>query len=140
MSAGSTAGGPPQDPRRDDLLLVLVIEDDPDSALGLAELLEMDGFRVLVAHDAETGLERARAEGPDLVLCDIVLPGGRDGYEVARALRETPECGGTRLVALTGRGRPEDRRRALEAGFDDHIAKPFDPGRLGARLRTLLEA
>lgn len=118
---------------------VLVIEDDPDSALGLAELLELDGFEVGVAHDAEAGLELARANRPHIVVCDIMLRGEWDGYDVARVLRDSPECASARLVALTGRGGEEDRRRALEAGFDDHVPKPFDPGRLGARLRSLLE-
>lgn len=137
MSDDPRAGDTPPDPGSEPVR-VLVIEDDRDSALGLAELLELEGFRVHVAHDAEAALELARAERPHLVLCDIVLPGAHDGYELAGLLRETPECVGARLVALTGRGRKEDRRRALDAGFDDHVPKPFDPNRLGSRLRALL--
>ena len=64
---------------------------------------------------------------PDVVLCDIGLPGAMDGYAVARALRALPEAADALLVALTGFGLEEDRRRALAAGFDTHLTKPADP-------------
>jgi len=68
----------------------------------------------------------APASPPDVMLIDIGLP-GMDGYEVARRIRRHPELGGVLLVALTGYGRDEDRRRAVEAGFDHHLVKPIDP-------------
>ncbi len=102
---------------------VLVIEDNADTADTLREALELDEHVVEVAHDGPGGLEKARAFKPDVVLCDIGLP-GMDGYDVARAIRADPELGRVPLVALSGYAQPEDVARAKEAGFDVHLAKP----------------
>jgi two-component system CheB/CheR fusion protein len=112
----------------------LLIEDHVDAAESLAMLLELIGHEVEVAFDGAGGLEKARTLSPEVVLCDIGLP-GMDGYAVARALRAAPETRSTFLIALTGYGQDDDRRRALEAGFDAHLVKPVD---LEA-LRGLLE-
>ena len=114
-----SAGAPT--PRR-----CLVIEDHTDAAESLALLLELAGHEVAVAFDAASGLEKARSFGPDVVLCDIGLPGAMDGYGVARALRTAAETRSAYLIALTGYGQEDDRRRALEAGFDAHLTKPAD--------------
>jgi CheY-like chemotaxis protein len=82
---------------------------------------------VQVAYDGPSGLEAARAQRPQVVLCDIGLPGAMDGYEVAKAVRADPNLRSVRLIALTGYGQHEDRRRAEEAGFDSHVTKPADP-------------
>jgi two-component system CheB/CheR fusion protein len=102
---------------------VLVIEDNLDAAEGLRALLALQGHEVQLAFDGRTGIELARRERPDIVLCDIGLP-GMDGYAVARAIRTERALGDTFLVALSGYARPEDRKLAVEAGFDCHIAKP----------------
>jgi CheY-like chemotaxis protein len=112
---------PPPEPRR-----VLLIEDNTDSANSLRTLLEMAGHCVEAADNGSEGVARARAFHPDVVLCDLGLP-GLSGYDVARALRADPETSRARLVALTGYGRDEDRRRSHAAGFDDHLVKPIDP-------------
>ena len=104
---------------------VLVVDDNPDAADSLADLLGIAGHAVEVAHDGPTAVERARANPPDVVLCDIGLP-GMSGYDVARALRGDPALRATRLIALSGYAQAEDRRRAQEAGFDAHVAKPPD--------------
>ncbi|HEY7215786.1 MAG TPA: ATP-binding protein, partial [Thermoanaerobaculia bacterium] len=104
----------------------LVIEDHEDAAESLALLLRLDGHETEVAFTADEGLEKARRFRPDVVLCDIGLPGAMDGYGVARALRENEETRSAYLIALTGYGQEEDRRRALEAGFDTHLTKPAD--------------
>ncbi|HET9598550.1 MAG TPA: ATP-binding protein [Anaeromyxobacteraceae bacterium] len=105
-------------------LRVLVVEDNLDNAETLKDVLQMKGQDVAVAHDGPGGVARAMEMRPDVVLCDIGLP-GLDGYEVARRIRA--EAGRAPfLVALTGYARPEDRRAAIEAGFDDHLAKPVD--------------
>ena len=114
---------------------VLVIEDYADAAESLRLLLELAGHQVEVASNAQAGIEAARRLCPDVVLCDIGLPGGMDGYDVARALRESRELDATFLVALTGYGQEEDRRRAMEAGFDRHMTKPVDPAALWELLR-----
>ena len=113
---------------------VLVIEDNVDLAESLRDLLELDGHRVTVAYNGPGGLSKAREILPEVLLCDIGLPGGMDGYEVARAFRADEALQGMFLVALTGYALPEDLRRAAEAGFDRHLAKPPDLEELGRML------
>lgn len=112
---------------------VLVIEDNVDAAASLQELIAMFGHRVEVAHDGREGLERARRFHPDVVFCDLGLP-GVDGYEVARALRADPEQRCAFLVALSGHTLPEDIHRARAAGFQEHLAKPASAEALQALL------
>ncbi len=111
---------------------VLVVEDNQDAADSLAMLLRLWGHEVRTAHDGQSGLKAARSYRPDIVLLDIGLP-GLDGYAVARRLRS--EFGpAVRLVAMTGYGQDEDRRRASAAGFDTYLTKPADPAALQAIL------
>ena len=109
---------------------VLIIEDNADAAESLQMLLELSGFEVTTAADGTSGLETARRFRPDVVLCDIGLPGGLDGYGVARELRSDSAFQSVRLIALTGYGQAEDQRRAYAEGFDLHLTKPVDPVRL----------
>ncbi|HEY4563471.1 MAG TPA: ATP-binding protein, partial [Thermoanaerobaculia bacterium] len=118
---GDPAAAVPGRPRR-----CLVIEDNVDAAESLALLLQLAGHEAEVAFDGLAGIEKARSFRPDVVLCDIGLPGGLDGHGVARAFRADPELRSAFLIALTGYGQEEDRRRALEAGFDAHLTKPAD--------------
>jgi CheY-like chemotaxis protein len=106
---------------------VLVIEDNRDTAESLRTVLETGGFSVQIAVDGPSGVATARAQRPQVILCDIGLPGAMDGYEVAKAIRADPSLRAVRLIALTGYGQQEDRRRAEEAGFDSHVTKPADP-------------
>jgi PAS domain S-box-containing protein len=143
---------------------VLVVEDLRDAAEALQDLLELWGYEVRVATTGPAGVEAARSFQPDIVLCDIGLP-GMDGYEVARVIRKDEglrkDEGGRmkdesdpvhpssfilppfegpqplRLVALTGYGQEEDRRRSLAAGFDLHLTKPVDPEELKRLLAAL---
>jgi CheY-like chemotaxis protein/two-component sensor histidine kinase len=114
-------------------LRVLVVEDNHDAADSLRLLLEAYGYQVSVAYSGPDGVKAAAEHRPDVVVCDIGLP-GMDGYRVAAALRGNPATATTRLIALTGYGREEDRRRAWEAGFDGHLTKPADPAALEAIL------
>jgi PAS domain S-box-containing protein len=107
---------------------VLVVDDNEDAAETLAEMVRMLGHDVEVAYDGPTAVRRAGKYHPDLVLCDIGLP-GMDGYEVAHELRAA-HGHDVRLVALSGYAQPEDVATAMEAGFDEHVAKPADPQRL----------
>ncbi|HEX5759211.1 MAG TPA: MEDS domain-containing protein [Thermoanaerobaculia bacterium] len=111
---------------------VLVVEDNADAAATLRDFLVLSGHEVALAHSGSAGVEAARQFHPEVVLCDLGLP-GMDGYAVAAALRRDPVTRGARLIAVTGYGRDEDRRRSKEAGFDLHLTKPVDPGHL-ARL------
>ena len=110
---------------------ILVVDDNVDSAESIGMLLQMDGHTVQYAHDGHAALDMAIAMRPDVTLLDIGLP-GMDGYELGRALRARRETRETFLIALTGYGRDEDRRRSTEAGFDVHFVKPVDPSRLSA--------
>jgi PAS domain S-box-containing protein len=106
------------------LRLVLIIDDDPDTLDSLSVALRLTRHQVRTAHDGKTGIVTAHELRPDVVLCDIGLP-DIDGYEVARTLRADETLRSTRLFALSGYARPEDKKRAKEAGFDAHLTKPF---------------
>jgi PAS domain S-box-containing protein len=112
---------------------VLVVDDNRDAAETLGDLVRMLGHDVELAFDGPSALAEAGRTHPDLVLCDLGLP-GMDGYQVARELRARHE-GALRLVALSGYAQPEDVSRALASGFDRHVAKPPDPGKIEALLR-----
>ena len=107
-------------------LRVLVVEDQRDAAASLRMLLEMLGHETRVAYTGPDGVRAAEEWRPDIVLCDIGLP-GLDGYGVARELRLNPITAHVRLLALTGYGTDEDRRLTREAGFDLHLTKPVAP-------------
>ncbi|MDI1478351.1 ATP-binding protein [Polyangium sp. y55x31] len=106
---------------------ILVIEDNPDAATSLAEALSLGrrSVQVEVAHSGPEGIEKARSFEPEVILCDLGLP-GMNGYEVARALRADPAHRDKVLIALTGYASPEDRKLSRAAGFDRHLAKPLD--------------
>lgn len=104
-------------------LRVLIVEDNQDAAQSLGQVLRMFGHSVELAATGSVALEKGRSFRPQVVLCDIGLP-GMDGYEVARAFRTDPALSSAVLVALTGYATPEDRQHALEAGFDRHLEKP----------------
>jgi PAS domain S-box-containing protein len=123
----------PAPERTTEPLRILVVEDNRDAADSLRMLLELLGHAVTVAYSGPDGVQAARAWRPDVVLCDIGLP-GLDGYGVAGELRHDPATARARLIAVTGYGRDEDRQRAREAGFDHHLTKPVEAG----DLRSLL--
>ncbi|MGH8327306.1 MAG: ATP-binding protein, partial [Steroidobacteraceae bacterium] len=110
---------------------VLVADDNADGADVLATLLQLAGHEVHVAHDGLEALEIAARVRPDVALLDIGMP-GMSGYDLAARIRSEPWGGGMLLVAVTGWGQEDDKRKAKEAGFDHHLTKPMDP--------TLLEA
>ena len=106
-------------------LRILVVDDNVDAAESLAMLLRLWGHEVAIAHDGPAALKVAESAPPTIALLDIGLP-GMDGYELARNLREQGGLEHTVLVALTGWGQQEDRRRSASAGFDHHLVKPVD--------------
>jgi signal transduction histidine kinase len=120
----------PVSPRRPtNRLRILVIEDNQDAAQSLQLLLDLLGHETRVAYTGPDGVDMARRWQPDVVLCDIGLP-GLDGYGVAKALRLHPKTAQVRLLAITGYGSEEDRSRSRQAGFDLHLTKPVDPADL----------
>jgi two-component system, chemotaxis family, CheB/CheR fusion protein len=102
---------------------VLIIEDNGDSAEMLQDVLVLAGHIVEIAPNGPAGLTLARTFLPDVVICDIGLP-GMDGYAVAHAFRREQGLNRPHLIALTGYALPEDRQRALDAGFNVHLVKP----------------
>jgi two-component system CheB/CheR fusion protein len=114
---------------------VFVVDDNRDSADSMAMLLRATGHEVETAHDGPGALERAPDYRPEYILLDIGLP-GMNGYTVAQRLRELPALRDVKLIAMTGYGQDEDRKRAREAGFDHHLVKPVDFGALCAILNA----
>ncbi|HYK25332.1 MAG TPA: response regulator, partial [Steroidobacteraceae bacterium] len=112
---------------------LLIVDDNLDALDSLAALMEMSGHEVHMATDGESALTVAESCRPEVVLLDLGLP-KLDGYEVARRLREAPWGRAAMIIALTGWGQDEDRRRTRECGFDSHMVKPLD---LDALIRLL---
>lgn len=115
---------------------ILVVDDNRDAAESLSELLELLGAEAHVAFDGQGALSGVEQHAPDLVLLDIGLP-DIDGYEVARRIRARAGDASPLLVAVTGWGQEEDRKRARDAGFDHHMVKPADVELLEALLESL---
>ncbi len=105
---------------------ILVVDDQKDTVESMALLLRLEGHEVQLAHDAPTALEIARLFRPEVAILDIGLP-GIDGYELGRQIRHQEGERKTLLIALTGFGQTEDRRRSRDIGFDHHLVKPVDP-------------
>jgi len=102
---------------------VLVVDDNEDAAELLGFMLEQEGFEAVIVKDGPAALESAGAVLPNVVILDIGLP-GMNGYEVAMRLRQDKRLSDVAIIALSGFGSPEDKRRALDAGFDLHLTKP----------------
>jgi len=119
-------------PAHTDATSIVYIEDDQKLARLTAKYLESHGVRVTLAHDAREGIGSVLRERPDVILLDLMLPGG-DGFEVCRALRARVD---TPIIMVTARGEEADRVMGLEGGADDYIAKPFSSRELLARIRA----
>jgi PAS domain S-box-containing protein len=119
-------------------LRVLVVDDNEDSAMSLATLLQLDGHTTLTAHDGPQALEAADQFLPDVAILDVGLP-TLSGHDVCRHLRERSWGRSVFIVALTGWGQEEDRRKSRDAGFDDHYVKPVDHSELLNRLRSVAQ-
>ena len=114
---------------------ILIVEDEPDMVLGLKDNFEFEGYEVVTAPDGASGLERARAQKPDLIVLDIMLP-KVSGLEVCKTLRS--EGVQTPILMLTARGQEIDKVVGLELGADDYVTKPFSIREVLARVRAIL--
>ncbi len=113
---------------------ILVADDDP-VILRLIEInLSLEGFDVELAEGGEVAIEKAKAEQPDLILLDVMMP-GVTGWEAAKRLKDDPETTDIPIVFLSARTQDEDRRRAEELGVAAYVTKPFDPGELIVTIR-----
>jgi DNA-binding response OmpR family regulator len=108
---------------------ILIVDDNVDASETLAILLRLAGHDVRTVHDGAAALGVADEFKPEVALLDIGLP-GKNGYQLAHALRERPDGAAMLLLAVTGYGGDDDRRRSREAGFDHHFTKPLDPDAL----------
>jgi len=116
---------------------ILIADDDPD-ILRFVELnLRLEGYEVITAADGEQAVQVARANRPDMVILDVMMP-RLDGYQVCQALRQDPQLGGVCIIMLTAKSMSADKVLGLTAGADDYISKPFDPIELVARVKTTL--
>jgi two-component system KDP operon response regulator KdpE len=114
---------------------ILVVDDEPRLLRLVREVLQAVGYRVIAAGDGKAALELLAIEQPDLVLLDILLPRGVDGYEVCRRIREFSEVP---VIMLTARAREADKLEGFDAGADDYLTKPFSSKELLARVRAVL--
>jgi CheY-like chemotaxis protein len=132
QNVGPIDGGPVEQFRAGSVLL---IEDNKDLADGIAELLRLHGVSVRVAYDGPSALRSALDAVPDVILCDLGLPGGMDGFAVARACRAEASLRKVRLVAASGYSSAEDHANATSAGFDSLVIKPLTEESLRALIR-----
>ncbi len=114
---------------------ILVVEDEPDIALGLRRDLTLEGYEVEVAKDGESALERVRTGPVDLILLDVMLP-GKDGFAVCRELRRSGQT--MPIILLTAKAHEAEKVLGLELGADDYVTKPFSPMELRARIKAAL--
>ena len=116
---------------------ILVVEDQEDNRRILRDLLSSKGYEIIEVTDGLAGVEAAKREKPDLILMDIQLP-GIDGYEATRRIKAEPDLVGITIIAVTSYALGGDKQKALEAGCDGYVAKPFSPRQLLAEIEQHL--
>jgi DNA-binding response OmpR family regulator len=116
---------------------ILIADDEQNIVISLEFLLSREGFQTVVAQDGEEALVRARAERPDLVLLDVMMP-KMNGFDVCQALRADPDLAGLRILMLTAKGRETEVSKGLGLGADAYMTKPFSTRELVEKVRALL--
>jgi two-component system alkaline phosphatase synthesis response regulator PhoP len=116
--------------------LVLLVDDEPNIRETVSFILEMEGYRVATAEDGDEALEKARQLQPPVILLDAMLP-RRDGFDVCRTIKADPELSSIKVVMLTALGQKTDQEKAMRAGADFYVTKPFDEEDLLALLGRL---
>lgn len=116
---------------------ILAVDDEPNILLSLEYILEQEGYDVHVARDGDEALEVAERVSPDLILLDVAMP-RKDGYEVCRVLRERGHLPRVKVVMLTAKGQPLERKKGLEVGADLYVTKPFGAEDLLEKIRAVL--
>lgn len=118
---------------------VLIVDDEPNIVISLEFLMKREGFAVSVARDGEEALERIRAERPDLVILDVMMP-KLNGFEVCETVRTDPQLAAVRILMLTAKEREAEMRKGISLGADAYIAKPFSTRDLVDRVKSLLDS
>ena len=116
---------------------VLVVDDEPNIVLSLEFLMKQAGYAVRVARDGEAALEAVKAEPPELILLDVMMP-KRDGFDVCQTIRANPDWRGVKILLLTAKGRDIEREKGMALGADDYITKPFSTREVVDRVKQLL--
>ncbi len=119
---------------------ILVVDDQFEVRELVEVTLRSDDYQVLKAESGEMAIEIAKLEEPDLIIMDVMMPGGMDGLEATRILRSTPETMGSTVIMLTAKGQESDRQKGLEAGAADYLTKPFSPLELIRKVESILES
>jgi DNA-binding response OmpR family regulator len=116
---------------------ILAVDDEPNILLSLEFILEEEGYDVYTARDGDEALAMAASALPDLILLDVAMP-RKDGYEVCRILRESPDLKDVKVVMLTAKGQPLEKKKGVEVGADLYVTKPFGAAELLEKIRTVL--
>lgn len=116
---------------------ILIADDEPNIVISLEFLMKREGYEVLIANDGEEAVQRIRADMPDLVLLDVMMP-KKSGFEVCQEVKSTPELQSTRILMLTAKGRDTEVAKGLALGADAYMTKPFSTKELVDRVRDLL--
>ncbi len=116
---------------------VLIVDDEPNILISVEYLMKREGFEVSVARDGQEALVRVRADRPDLVVLDVMMP-KLDGFQVCERLRADPELAGLRILMLTAKGRAVEMKKGMAVGADDYMPKPFSTRELVERVKELL--
>jgi DNA-binding response OmpR family regulator len=124
--------------QRDGCEKILIVEDHPEVRMLLLAALKEEKREFIVAENGSDAISKARLEKPDLILLDVMMPGGIDGFEVARILKHDPATSACPILTMTAKVDDNDRRLAFEAGTDDYISKPFDLSELREKVSLLL--
>lgn len=115
---------------------ILVVDDSPVERLALQEVLSRNGYQVLTAENGEEAIARSRADHPDLILMDVVMP-GMNGYQATRTISRTDETRGIPIIMCTSKGQETDRIWGMRQGALDYLVKPVDHDELLARIRAM---
>ena len=118
---------------------ILIVDDEPNILISIEFLMKREGYEVSIARDGEEGLAAIRAQRPDLVVLDVMMP-RLDGFEVCTAVRADPGLSDVRILMLTAKGREAEIKKGLALGADAYIPKPFSTHELVAKVKSLLEA
>ena len=117
---------------------VLIADDEQNIVISLEFLMKREGFEVLVANDGDEAIQRIRAERPDLVLLDVMMP-KKSGFEVCQEVKADPALAAVRILMLTAKGRDTEVAKGLALGADAYMTKPFSTRELVDKVRSLLE-
>jgi CheY-like chemotaxis protein len=118
---------------------IFIVDDDA----GIRELVDMtlrsDDYQIFQIESGEKAIEIARAERPDLIIMDVMMPGGMDGFEATRIIKSDPETKGSAIIILSGKGQDAEREKGFAAGADDYFTKPFSPLALIKKVEEVLD-